>query len=127
MVRNAVARLNDAGIKVSLFVDPDPSQIEAAVAIEAAAVELHTGAYAHAFAEGKSAKHLEDLTKAAALAHRLGLDVDAGHGLTYKNVLPIVAIPHIEELNIGHSIISRALFVGLQEAVREMKSLCSQR
>jgi pyridoxine 5-phosphate synthase len=116
------ARLAAAGIRVSLFIDPEPRQIEAAVACRAPVVELHTGAYADA--EGERRGHeLHRLAHAAALAHGAGLVVNAGHGLHYHNVQPVAAIPQIVELNIGHSIVARAVFDGLAAAVREMKRL----
>ncbi|MEL7496900.1 MAG: pyridoxine 5'-phosphate synthase [Planctomycetota bacterium] len=123
-VKSATQQLKDSGIVVSLFVDPDAEQIDAALACGADAVELHTGTYANDFFAGNTIDSLAAIDTAARRAHDVGLHVDAGHGLTYKNVLPIVAIETIKELNIGHSIISRALFVGLQQAVREMKELC---
>jgi pyridoxine 5-phosphate synthase len=117
-----VARLADAGIRVSLFIDPDARQIEAAVACGAPAVELHTGAFAEASGEHQ-AQELHRLAHAAALAHAAGLVVNAGHGLHYHNVQPVAAIRDIVELNIGHSIIARAVFDGLATAVSEMKRL----
>jgi pyridoxine 5-phosphate synthase len=116
-------RLAAAGIRVSVFIDPEDATVEAAHRIGAQAIELHTGRYAHAAAAGVSsaiaeARMLED---AARLGRRLGLAVHAGHGLTVRNVGPIAAIPEIEELNIGHSIISRAVFTGLAVAVQEMR------
>ena len=110
-----VARLNAAGIRTSLFVGPDRATIDASRAIGAAAVELHTGAYAH------SSTHLLDLRDAASHGASIGLAVHAGHGLTTANVGPVAAIPEIEELNIGHWVISRAIIVGLVEAVRELR------
>lgn len=122
VVADAVARLSAGGSRVSLFVDPDESQLRAAVAVVAPVVELHTGAYAEA--EGAhQARELERLRTAARLAHSLGLTVHAGHGLDYHNVGPVAAIPEIVELNIGHAIVARSLFCGLPEAVREMKRL----
>lgn len=118
----AVATLSAAGIRVSLFIDPEPSQIDAAVAVGAPAIELHTGRYADSPAAA-AAQELERLRAAAAYAAGLGLLVNAGHGLNYHNVQAIAAIPEIRELNIGHAIISRAIFVGLEPAVREMKRL----
>ncbi len=114
-----VEALSEAGIAVSLFIDPDAPQGEAASAIGAAPIELHTGAYAeHTGTERK--KELARLTDAAQRAHALGLVVNAGHGLTLDNVDPILAIPHLNTLNIGHSIVCRALFVGIEQATREM-------
>lgn len=120
-VQDAVRRLQDAGIVVSLFLDPDPAQIEAGIATGATAVELHTGAYAEA--KFKMAEQLEIMRNAGRVIHEAGLTLHAGHGLTYRNVRPIAEIPHMCELNIGHSIISRAIMVGLEQAVRDMKRL----
>jgi len=117
----AIARLTDAGIRVSLFIDPDLRAIDAAVALGVPAVELHTGRYAHGWRRGDAA--LRQLRVAAARAKALGLAVHAGHGLTYENVQPVAAIPEVEELNIGHSIVSNALYWGLEEAVRRMRML----
>lgn len=125
-IKDAVARLQEAGIWVSLFIDPDPAQVEASKETGAQAVELHTGTYAHAAAAGNPEPALSPIVKAALQASELDLTVDAGHGLTYTNVRPVVMIPQIAELNIGHSIISRAIFVGIQQAVREMKDLCQR-
>jgi pyridoxine 5-phosphate synthase len=124
-VSEAVKRLQDAGIVVSLFLDPDPAQLEAAAASGASAVELHTGAYAHAAAEFAADGELETLRMAAAQVRATGLTLHSGHGLTYRNVCPVAAIPEMCELNIGHSIISRAIMVGLEQAVRDMKRLIS--
>ncbi|WP_298430367.1 pyridoxine 5'-phosphate synthase [uncultured Jannaschia sp.] len=112
--------------RVSLFVAADPRQIEASAQVGAAVVELHTGAYADAVAEGAhdvAAAELERLTAAAAQAHDLGLEVHAGHGLTYDNVAPIAAIPEVVELNIGHFLMGEAMFVGLPAAIAEMRRL----
>lgn len=117
-----VATLNAAGIRVSLFVDPDARQIEASKASGAAAIELHTGAYAEAQGSAR-AEELARLVSAARQGAALGLIVNAGHGLDYHNVQPVAAIPEIVELNIGFAIIARALMTGLDEAVREMKRL----
>jgi pyridoxine 5-phosphate synthase len=117
----AVHRLRDAGIRVSLFIDPDRRVIDQAAALGVPAVELHTGRYAHTWK--KSGGALETLRRAAAHARAAGLAVHAGHGLTYGNVQPVAAIPEIEELNIGHSIVSNAVFWGIQEAVRRMRAL----
>ena len=116
-LRLAVARLTQAGIRVSMFVDPEPSQLEASAAIAAAAVELHTGAYA----EGRPGE-LDRLREAAGLARRLGLECHAGHGLTYGNVGPVAALPEVVELNIGHFLIGQAVFDGLAAAVRGMRA-----
>jgi pyridoxine 5-phosphate synthase len=121
-IRAAVASLAGAGIRVALFVDPDPVQIEAAARAGAPVVELHTGAYAEAMGPAK-ATELERLRAGARLAARLGLEVHAGHGLDYHNVQPVAAIGEIVELNIGHAIMARAVFVGLPAAVRDMKAL----
>lgn len=115
-----IARLKKAGIVVSLFVDPDPKQVRAAADAGGNFVELHTGAYAHSRSEGHTAAELKKLIAAAQLAHDLGLHVNAGHGLNYQNTPGILVVPHLETLNTGHSIISRAVFVGLRQAVREM-------
>ncbi len=120
-IRDAVKRLQEHGIRVSLFVDPEPKQIEAAKETGAHGVEIHTGAYANA--AGDRSKEIGAVTAAAALARRHGLEVHAGHGLNYKNLAPIARIPEIVEMNIGHSIVARALFVGIEQAVREMKEL----
>jgi pyridoxine 5-phosphate synthase len=125
-VRDAIKRLQDAGIVVSLFLDPDPAQLEAAVTSGATAVELHTGAYAHASASFSTAAEMATLREAAAQVHAAGLTLHAGHGLTYRNVGPVADIPEMCELNIGHSIISRAIMVGLEQAVRDMKRLITQ-
>lgn len=117
------AQLAEAGIQVSLFVDPQAEQIEAAARLRVPAVELHTGRYADAAAGPEQARELHRLRAAAQQAARLGMQVHAGHGLNYYNVLPVAAIPEIAELNIGHSIIARALMTGLPEAVREMRRL----
>ncbi|WP_106477055.1 pyridoxine 5'-phosphate synthase [Phytohalomonas tamaricis] len=118
----ACQRLAAAGCEVSLFIDPDPEQIQAAFECGAPTVELHTGAYAEATGEAARVEH-ERIAAAAELASELGLIVNAGHGLHYHNVEAIAAIGGINELNIGHAIIARALFVGLKEAVAEMKRL----
>jgi len=120
-VRGAVERLAGAGIRVSLFVDPDEAQLRATADAGAAAVELHTGDYANARAPAAIAAELDRLRAAARTAAGLGLEVHAGHGLTVANVGPVAAIPEIVELNIGHSIVGRAILVGMAVAVREMK------
>ncbi|HUI06516.1 MAG TPA: pyridoxine 5'-phosphate synthase [Verrucomicrobiae bacterium] len=117
------ARLQKAGIAVSLFVDPDGRQIRAAADVGADFVELHTGRYANARGETEAAAEIRKLTQAAELAHKLGLRVNAGHGLNYQNTPGILAVPHLEMLNTGHSIVARALFVGLRQAIREMLKL----
>ena len=125
-VKNSVKRLSQAGIIVSLFIDPVEKQIEAAAKSGATFIELHTGTYANARDEASINKHLKQLQAGAHMALSLGLRVNAGHGLNYRNVLPVACIPGMEELNIGHAIVARALFVGLREAVREMKELISR-
>ncbi|MBX7166350.1 MAG: pyridoxine 5'-phosphate synthase [Pirellulales bacterium] len=124
-VAAAAARLRDVGIEVSLFIDPDPRQIEASAALGVQAVELHTGRYAEAKTPREVAAELGHLREAAALVQQTGLTLHAGHGLTYRNVRPVAQLPNVCELNIGHSIIARAIMVGLNEAVREMKRLIS--
>ena len=119
----AVARLTQAGILVSLFIDPDQRQIEAAVSVGAPYIEIHTGAYADAECELKRQAEFERIAQAARFANERGLKVNAGHGLNYHNVLPIAALPEMHELNIGHSIIGRAVMSGLPEAVSAMKQL----
>ena len=123
-VKDAIQQLQSKGIVVCLFIDPEPSQISMSAEIGAEAIELHTGTYAAAKSESDSALQLEILASGCAQGIQSGLRVDAGHGLTYPNVLPVAKIPGMTELNIGHSIVSRALFVGFQQAVREMKQLC---
>lgn len=122
-IKNAVKRLHDAGIRVSLFIDPEPDQIEAAAACGAGVIEIHTGHYADASGEETRQSELERIARAVELGLRSGLQVNAGHGLNYQNVGSIAAIDGIRELNIGHGIIARAVFTGLEEAVREMKRL----
>ncbi|MFN3425295.1 MAG: pyridoxine 5'-phosphate synthase [Novosphingobium meiothermophilum] len=117
-----VARLSDAGIRVSLFIAPEARQIEAAMKLGAPVVELHTGEYAHAEGEARAVE-LKRLADMAALAARNGIEPHAGHGLTYENVQPIAAIPQLAELNIGHYLIGEAIFVGLDAAVRRMREL----
>ena len=121
-VARAMGRLQDVGIVVSLFVDPEPAQLELAAELGADAVELHTGAYALASARERDLQ-LAKLANAGQLARKRALTLHAGHGLTYRNVRPIAALEGMHELNIGHSIIARAIMVGLQQAVREMKDL----
>jgi pyridoxine 5-phosphate synthase len=120
-LRSAIARLQDAGIRVSLFIDPSLRTIDMAKALGVPAIELHTGRYAHSWRRSDTA--LAALQRAASHAREIGLAVHAGHGLTYQNVKPVAAIPEIEELNIGHSIVSNAVFWGLEEAVRRMAAL----
>lgn len=121
-VAQAVWRLQDRGIIVSLFIAPEAREVRAAAATGAEYIELHTGDYANARSAAARRRELHRLQQAAALALRLGLRVNAGHGLDYANVVPVAAIPGMEELNIGHSIVSRAVFTGLTAAVREMKT-----
>ncbi|HLJ38195.1 MAG TPA: pyridoxine 5'-phosphate synthase [Steroidobacteraceae bacterium] len=121
-IRDASAHLAAAGIRVALFIDPDAAQIEAAARAGAPVVELHTGAYAVASGAAR-ATELERLASGARLAARLGLTVHAGHGLDYHNVQPVAALAEVVELNIGHAIVSRAVFTGLAAAVRDMKAL----
>jgi pyridoxine 5-phosphate synthase len=120
-IRDAAGRLQARGIRVSLFVDPDEKQIEAANETGAHGVEIHTGGYANA--QGDRSKELGEIAGAVALARGLGLEIHAGHGLNYENVTPIARIPEVVELNIGHSIVARAIMVGMEQAVREMKDL----
>jgi pyridoxine 5-phosphate synthase len=120
-VSEALARCRDAGMEVALFIDPDPRQVEAALELGAAAVELHTGSYANSPGGSARSRELALLSATALTTVDGGLELHAGHGLNYRNVAAIARIDQMAELNIGHSIISRALFVGLTEAVREMK------
>ena len=122
-LRHAVAALAENDIEVSLFVDPDPAQIEASVAAGAPTIELHTGAYAEAGDAAARDRELEVLRTAAAHAASAGLKVNAGHGLHYDNVMPVAAIAELNELNIGHSIVGEAIYLGMEEAVRRMKAL----
>jgi pyridoxine 5-phosphate synthase len=119
-----ISQLIDAGIKVSLFIDPKPEQVRAAAKLRAPVIELHTGAFANAAGQLQRLE-LERLQEAAALAHGIGLQVNAGHGLNYQNLPLLLEVPHLRELNIGHSIVSRAVFVGLERAVGEMLTLMS--
>jgi pyridoxine 5-phosphate synthase len=120
--RRALERLAGAGIRTALFIDPNEESIRVAVDMGADAIELHTGEYANAPRSARR-EHIERLNRAASIARKLSLDVHAGHGLTYENVQPVAAIPEIEELNIGHSIVSRAIFTGLEAAVKEMATI----
>ncbi|MGD2135762.1 MAG: pyridoxine 5'-phosphate synthase [Gemmatimonadales bacterium] len=117
----AATRLMDAGIRVSLFIDPDPATIDRAAELGVPAIELHTGEYANSYRDSDAA--LERLRAAVRHATAAGLAVHAGHGLTYRNVTPVAAIEEIEELNIGHSIVSRSIATGIERAVREMREL----
>ncbi len=124
-VDRAIKQLQDAGIFVSLFIDPDQSQIELSAKLGADAVELHTGTYANAKTSDERAAQLQILETAATIVGSTKMQLHAGHGLTYTNVVPVAQIEGMLELNIGHSIVSRSVFVGMQEAVREMKRLCN--
>jgi pyridoxine 5-phosphate synthase len=121
-LRPVVARLQEAGARVSLFIDPEESQLRAAAEMGAEFVELHTGAYANARGAARD-EELRALMRGAEIALGLGLRVNAGHGLNYENTTPVLALPGLEELNIGHSIVSRAMAVGLEQAVREMNAI----
>lgn len=130
MLKEAIARLADAGIVTSVFIDADPTQIEAAERIGARVCEIHTGPYAHAFHDaGRDvespavAAELAKIRRGGELVQQLGMRFNAGHALNYFNVQPVAALPGIRELHIGHALVSRAVFVGLREAVREMKRL----
>lgn len=122
-INDACVRLAAAGVRVSLFIDADPAQIEAAAACGAPCIEIHTGHYADLPAGPRRDAEFKRIVQAIETGVRCGLIVHAGHGLNYQNVLPIAALPAIRELNIGHAIVARAVFTGLQAAVREMKSL----
>lgn len=120
-IKEACDRLSTAGIEVSLFIDPEPAQIDATIRCGAPVIELHTGAYAEAETSKEQTEELQRIREAAAYAYQKGLIVNAGHGLHYHNVEQIAEIPEMNELNIGHGIIARALFVGLKAAVSEIK------
>lgn len=120
-VKACVDAMNAAGIKTSLFIDPDEPQIELSAKVGAPYVELHTGAYANAYHSSRRAAEYQRLRLGAVRAHDLGLVVNAGHGINYVNIAEVRTLPHLHELNIGHSIVSRAVFTGVEEAVREMK------
>lgn len=122
-IRDAVRRLAAVGSEVSLFIDPDPRQIEASARVGALAIELHTGRYADAEDPEEQTRELQRVREGVALGRSLGLIVNAGHGLHYHNVEPVAAIDGINELNIGHAIVAHALFVGFRQAVAEMKAL----
>lgn len=126
LVADSVRRLRDAGIIVSLFLDPDAAQIDAGAAAGADAVELHTGSYANATSPAEVKRHLEQLCRAGAYVREAGLALHAGHGLTYRNVQPVAQIDGMQDLNIGHSIIARSILVGLEQAVRDMKRLINE-
>lgn len=121
-VGDVVAAMTEGGITTSLFIDPDPAQIEASAELKSPWIELHTGAYANAYYNEGRSREFKMLRDGAELAHRLGLTVNAGHGINYTNISEVVTLPHLHELNIGHSIISRALFVGVESATKEMKA-----
>jgi pyridoxine 5-phosphate synthase len=122
-LRDVIKELHQHDIEVSLFVDPVPDQINAARDVNADTIELHTGEYANARGQNQQTELLEDIRSAARLARKLDLGVNAGHGLNYQNILPIKTVAEIEEVSIGHAVISRAVFVGLDRAVREMREL----
>ncbi len=117
-----ITRLRDAGIRVSLFIEPDPRQIEAVMRLGAPVIEFHTGKYAHSQGAEREAE-LRRLSDAVALASKNGIESHAGHGLTFDNVQPVAAIPQIAELNIGHYLVGEAIFIGLEESIRRMRSL----
>ena len=124
-----IAPLRDVGCRVSIFIAADRAQIEAANRIGAEVIELHTGAYCDAHAEGRFAERdaeLERLREMAAFGHSLGLEVHAGHGLTYETVQPVAAFPEVRELNIGHFLIGEAIFLGLEAAIRQMRQLMDE-
>lgn len=122
-IRKAVARMENNGSEVSLFIDPDIEQIKAAVDVGAPVIEIHTGRYAEAVYEDEQLEELDRIIAAAEFAHEQGLIVNGGHGLHYHNVEAIAAIPFMNELNIGHAIVARAIFVGFKQAVQEMREL----
>jgi pyridoxine 5-phosphate synthase len=121
-----VETLKEEGIEVSLFIDPDPEQLKAAARIGADSVEIHTGHFANQRDEEKRITELERIEGAAIVAYKLKMGVKAGHGLTYNNVFYILGVPHLEELNIGHSIVARSVMVGMEQAVRDMKDIFRQ-
>ncbi|MDQ8193481.1 pyridoxine 5'-phosphate synthase [Coraliomargarita sp. SDUM461004] len=121
-VGEVVAAMTEAGIVTSLFIDPDPAQIEASAELKSPWIELHTGAYANAYYHAERVQELDTLRAGAELAYSLGITVNAGHGINYTNISEVITLPHLHELNIGHTIVSRALFVGVEQAVREMKA-----
>jgi pyridoxine 5-phosphate synthase len=125
-IKQACDRLARANVRVSLFIDPDISQIEAALACGAPVVELHTGRYADAETDGEMARELAIISEAAEQAHARGLQVNAGHGLNYHNTQAIATIPQLVELNIGHAIVARSVFTGFKDAVRDMKQLMQE-
>lgn len=121
-VRAVVDAMRAAGIVTSLFISPDEAQVERAAGVRSPWIELHTGAYAGAYHSPERKAQFERLRRASALAHRLELVVNAGHGVNYVNIAELRALPHLHELNVGHSILARALFTGIEEAVRELKA-----
>lgn len=122
-VQDACQRLAEAGIRVSLFIDPEPAQLDASRAAGAPVVELHTGCFADAHGDAEAAQELARIERAVVYGASLGLAVNAGHGLHYHNVQQVAVIPGVQELNIGHAIVAHAIFVGWENAVREMKAL----
>ena len=122
-ISTVVSRLKDLGIETSAFIEPLEDQVKASAQCGFNAIELWTGSYAHAKSKAELTKSLEDLTSSLKLGHKLGLEVHGGHGLTYRNVAAIAAVDGFSEFNIGHSIVSRAIFVGIREAVRQMKDI----
>ena len=122
-VAKVVNGLNEAGVIVSLFIDPEPAHIQASADLGATAVELHTGAYSNAYYSSERENEFSRLKSGAELGHGCGLQINAGHGINYVNVSEVRTLPHLHELNIGHSLVSRALFTGVQESVREMRRL----
>jgi pyridoxine 5-phosphate synthase len=126
-VREVVDAMNDADIITSLFIDPDEQQISTAAELRAPWIELHTGSYAHAYFGPRRSAEFARLCRGARQAHQLGLVVNAGHGINYVNIAELCTLPHLHELNIGHSIVARALFGGVEEAVREMKRRANPR
>jgi pyridoxine 5-phosphate synthase len=125
LLASFVERLNEAGVRVSLFIEPDPRQIEAAMKLGAPVVEFHTGRYAHLEGEEQAAE-LRRIADAAALATKNGIEPHAGHGLTFANVAPIAAIPQLKELNIGHFLVGEAIFIGLDDSIRRMRQLMDE-
>lgn len=125
-VATVIEAMNQAGIFTSLFIDPDPEQIKLAAQLGAPWIELHTGAFSHAYSEGDCKLEWQQLSESADLAHSLNLVVNAGHGINYQNIKKIRKLPHLNELNIGHSIVSRSVFVGIENAVKEMKNLMTR-
>jgi pyridoxine 5-phosphate synthase len=124
-LRPYVSRLRDAGIRVSLFIEPSEEQVAAAVRLGAPVVEFHTGRYAHVEGEQRTAE-MKRIADAAALAAKNGIEPHAGHGLTFDNVVPIAAIPQLAELNIGHFLVGEAIFIGLEESVRQMRAMMDE-